>query len=481
MVRRVRWPMLGGVLLLSLMLACAPPRPVDPRVRALVPEIEAAIEAWGVPGAAVVIVEGDQTWFVSAGTLDLETGEAVGPRARFRIGSVSKMVTGMLVADAHERGVVDLAARPEIPELADRPDLVPPTLRHLMRHESGLQAGGVPSDCPPGPGRVGPALAPVVPELEAWLPPGALFLYSNIGVALSGRAVEHAAGVAFPELARGRVFDRAGMDGATYDAAEAAAGRHATGHRIDPETGRLVSQYSPLDWQCPGAYPSGGLLLTPEDLGALLRLLLNDGEGVLSPAAWQTFLQADDPDPTRYGLGVIVGEDEGHRVLSHGGSMSGYRARIEAWPDDGFGVAVVVNADHRTTRVPQPGQKPTDLLAAAVSRAFLDLPDKDWTPTLRPRDEWGARYSGTYRSDQADMGSWTVWDDGDTLWARDRGREMVHALVPYGRDDFQYELTSGVTGLPVWGAVDFRSDGAGGPSMLIMGKGVGWIDRRVEP
>jgi CubicO group peptidase (beta-lactamase class C family) len=469
------------VLLFSLMLACAAPHPVDPRVRALVAETEAAIEEWGVPGAAVVIVEGDRTWFISAGTLDRETGQSVSPNARFRIGSVSKTLTGMLVADAHERGVIDLDAPPDVPELAGRPDLVPPTLRHYMRHESGLQAGGVPSDCLPGPERLGPALAEVVPDLEAWLPPGALFLYSNIGVALSGRAVEHAAGVPFPDLVQARIFDPAGMTSATYDAAEAAAGRHATGHRIDPESGRLVEQYTPHDWQCPGAYPSGGLLLTPEDLGTLLGLLLSEGDGVLSPGAWQTFLQADDPDPTHYGLGVIVGEDEEHRVLSHGGSMSGYRARIEAWPDDGFGVAVVVNADHRTTRVPARGQKPTDLLAARVSRAFLDLPEKSWDQELRPREEWGARYGGTYRSDQAGMGSWTVWDDGETLWARDRGREMVHALVPYGRDDFQYELTSGSTGLPVWGAVDFRSDGEGGPSMLIMGKGIGWIDPRVQP
>lgn len=469
------------VLLLSFVLACAAPRPVDPRVRALVAETESAIEAWGVPGAAVVIVEGDQTWFISAGTLDQELGPSVDPSARFRVGSVSKMITGMLVADAEDRGVIALDARPDIPELDGRPDLVPPTLRHFMRHESGLQAGGVPSDCPPGPGRLGPALAEVVPDLEAWLPPDALFLYSNIGVALSGRAVEHAAGVPFAELAQARIFDRAGMTAATYDAALAAAGRHATGHRFDRETGRLVEQYTPHDWQCPGAYPSGGLLLTAEDLGALLRVFLRDGEGVLSPSAWRTFLQADDPDPTHYGLGVIVGEDEGHRVLSHGGSMSGYRARIEVWPDDGFGVAVVVNADHRTTRVPERGQKPTDLLAARVSRAFLDLPEKSWTQELRPREAWSARYGGTYRSDQADMGSWTVWDDGETLWARDRGREMVHELVPYGRDDFQYELTSRATGLPVWGGVDFRSDGDGGPSMLITGKGIGWIDPRVRP
>jgi CubicO group peptidase (beta-lactamase class C family) len=464
------------VLLLALALGCAAPRPVDPRVRTLVDETGAAIDRWGIPGVAVVVVEGDRTWFASAGVLHHEDGGAVGPNARFRIGSVSKMLTGMLVADAVERGEVDLDAAPDIPELAGRPDLVPPTLRHFLRHESGLQPGGVPIDCDEVSGGLGPALGAAVPELEAWLPPDTMFLYSNGGVAFGGRAVEHAVGRGFPALVKERVFGPAGMTGATLSADEAVSGHHATGHRYDPETGAVAETYDPFHRDCPAAWPSGGLLATPDDLGALLRVLVHEGEGVLSPAAWGTYLQAEDEDPTRYGLGVLVGEDEGRVVLSHGGRMHGYLARLEAWPEDDFGVAVLVNADHRTTEVPAPGQRPTDLLAATASRLFLDLPEKTWPSTVRDPAEWAARYSGAYVSAQEDMETWTIWEDDGVLWLHDGHRDERHALYPYSRDRFQYPRPSSSTGLPIWLSLDFEADADGRPDLLVSPWGVGFVE-----
>ena len=461
------------MLVLALALGCAAPRPVDPRVRTLVDETHAAIERWDLPGAAVVVVDGDRTWFASAGVLDHERGGAVGPQARFRVGSISKVVTGLLAADAIERGELDLDAPPDIPELGSRPGLVPPTLRHLMRHTSGLQPGGIPIDCDAVPGGLGPVLESVVPGLESWLPPDTIFLYSNAGMALAGRAVEHGAGIPFPALAQERVFRPAGMEAATYDPAEAVGGRHATGHRIDPETRDVALTYDPFHRDCPAAWPTGGLLATPEDLGALLQVLVHRGQGAVSPTAWDTFIQAEDDASLRYGLGILVGEDEGHRVLSHGGSMHGYRARIEAWPDDGFGVAVVVNADHRTTPVPEPGQKPTDLLTATASRLFLDLPDKAWPSTARDEAEWAGRYSGVYVSEQDAMGTWTVWAEADTLWLHDGRRDETHALEPYGRDGFQYQRISSETGLPVWLGVRFHADAGGEPGLLVTPWGVG--------
>lgn len=462
------------MLLLALALGCAAPRPVDPRVRALVDETEAAIETWGVPGVAMVVVEGDRTWFMSAGVLDHEDGGTVGPAARFRIGSVTKMLTGLLVADAVERGELDLDAPPDIPELDGRPDLLPPTLRHFMRHASGLQVGGAPIDCDDVQGGLGPALSDALPHLENWLPPDTMFLYSNVGVALGGRAAEHAVDVPFPALVQSRVLDPAGMHRATYDAALAVSGRHATGHRFDPVDDTVAETYSPFHRDCPSAWPSGGLLASPEDLGALLRVLVHEGEGVLSPAAWDTFLQTQDDDPTRYGLGVLVGEDEGHRVLSHGGRMHGYLARLEAWPDDDFGVAVVVNADHRTTDIPEPGQRPTDLLAATASRTFLDLPAKTWGSDPRDPAEWAGRYAGAYVSAQEDMGTWTIWEEDGTLWLHDGHRDETHALLPYTRDRFQYARPSSSTGVPIWLSLDFHADADGQPDMLVAPWGIGF-------
>ena len=48
---------------------------------------------------------------------------------------------------------------------------------------------------------------------------------------------------------------------------------------------------------------------------------------------------------TRYGLGVGVSSFEGHRVLSHGGEVSGFTAENMVLPDDGIAIVVQTNQD----------------------------------------------------------------------------------------------------------------------------------------
>ena len=48
---------------------------------------------------------------------------------------------------------------------------------------------------------------------------------------------------------------------------------------------------------------------------------------------------------TRYGLGVDVGSESGHRALSHGGEVSGYTAENMVFPDDRVAVVVLTNQD----------------------------------------------------------------------------------------------------------------------------------------
>ena len=48
---------------------------------------------------------------------------------------------------------------------------------------------------------------------------------------------------------------------------------------------------------------------------------------------------------TRYGLGVGVSTVNGHRVLEHGGEVSGFTAENIVMPDDKIAVVVLTNQD----------------------------------------------------------------------------------------------------------------------------------------
>ena len=81
---------------------------------------------------------------------------------------------------------------------------------------------------------------------------------------------------------------------------------------------------------------------TVEDLAAFLRVLLNYGEGTISPESFELMttpaIEADDG--WWYGCGL---ELRG-REIRHGGSMPGFGATMLGDLDSGLGVAVAVNA-----------------------------------------------------------------------------------------------------------------------------------------
>jgi hypothetical protein len=46
-----------------------------------------------------------------------------------------------------------------------------------------------------------------------------------------------------------------------------------------------------------------------------------------------------------YGLGLTIGSQDGHRMLSHGGEVSGFSSTNAVFPDDGAAVTVLANLD----------------------------------------------------------------------------------------------------------------------------------------
>src|SRR5207253_7938605 len=64
-----------------------------------------------LPGFSVAVaVDGKTVWSEGFGLADLENKVAVSPRTRFRVGSISKLLTAAGLARLYEQGLVDLEA-----------------------------------------------------------------------------------------------------------------------------------------------------------------------------------------------------------------------------------------------------------------------------------------------------------------------------------------------------------------------------------
>ena len=197
--------------------------------------------------------------------------------SEFEIGSISKIFTGLLLADAVDRGEVTLETPlGEILELRDAP-VATVTLRELATHTSGL---------PRLPADLGFTLRAVFTNYTAGNPytdtretlleqarnasvaTGGEFEYSNFGAALLGQALAARSGLPYADLLRERITDPLGM-ASTYVPSgpdelrpQAVQGYAATGKAAEA-------------WTMGGMAPAGGIRSTAADLAILAEALLD--------------------------------------------------------------------------------------------------------------------------------------------------------------------------------------------------------------
>lgn len=283
--------------------------------------------------AAVAIIDEDGVERVYVGS-DEETV--------FEIGSITKTMTGALLAEAVERGEVALddLLGDHLP-LGDAP-AGGVTLRSLASHASGLPTD--PSD-PATTAAVREAQVsganPIDYTLDQLLElarieavtPSEEPVYSNFGAALLGHALAAAAGTDYDTLLRERVLAPIGMDDAVLvEAPEDVPATHAGGHRPG---GRPAET-----WASEAYAPAGGVVATLDDLVAYAQAVL---DGALSDSAALDPMAPGWGSDTQLGYFWIV-EDRPPRTLTlHPGQSGGFSSALLIDREAGTASIVLVN------------------------------------------------------------------------------------------------------------------------------------------
>jgi CubicO group peptidase (beta-lactamase class C family) len=186
---------------------------------------------------------------------------------------------------------------------------------------------------------------------------GEVFQYSNLMAAAAGYIGAHLVypnlelGAAYDKAMQEKIFDPLGMKSTTFDYARALAGNHATPHGDDidgkPTVASMAINYSIVPARPAGAVwtSSADLIRYVQDELALGKLpngrQLVSAENLLMRRAPQISLGED----ASYGMGLIVDHTYGVPVVSHGGSMSGFKSNLFFLPDSGIGAVVLTNSD----------------------------------------------------------------------------------------------------------------------------------------
>ncbi len=315
--------------------------------------IEACMHEGHVPGLALAIVKDQQVIYARGfGVTSVEDGSLpVTPQTLFRIGSVTKPLTGSAVMRLVEEGKLDLD-RPvkEYVEWlvfseAGLEERI--TLRLLMSHSAGLPTAAQPfgSRDPSGLERY---IREEIPTLSLIAPPGKVWSYSNPGILLVGYILEKVGGKPYTALMQELVFDPLEMKRTTFDPTVAMTYPLAQSHDLD-EDGTLSVQHRFADNTA--HYPAGFVMSTVLDMANFALMFMNQGRfhdrQVLSPASVAAIQtpQASlyTTTSTAYGLAMGIDSYKGQRWIGHTGGISTFGSELVMLPDSGLALMIVFN------------------------------------------------------------------------------------------------------------------------------------------
>ncbi|HEY7313002.1 MAG TPA: serine hydrolase [Gemmataceae bacterium] len=378
----LRWmPSLVALLFLS------PSARAEPfNARAVDDLIERALEHWHVPGVAVAIVRGEDVIYLKGhGPRSVAAEEEVTPDTLFPIASCTKSFTTAAMALLVDEGKMSWDDRPRkyIPyfrlsdPLADREV----TLRDLVTHRIGLRGHDMLWYRSPWTQE---DIIRRVGRLPLDKPFRAAFQYQSTMFTAAGFAVASASGTSWADFVRNRLLEPLDMKSVYFTTKEIAGiADKASPHRLD-EKGR-PKRIKPYPMDVPE--PAGSIQASAAELSKWLRFQLNNkivhGKPLVSERNLeamhtpQIVIPMDAVDRATfpgthqmsYGMGWVIQDHFGHRLLQHAGAIDGFRCHFTLVPKERVGIVLLCNLDQTRMNL---------ALSNALLDVLLRLPPRDW-------------------------------------------------------------------------------------------------------
>lgn len=308
-----------------------------------------------LPGAVVAVVRPGQAHAIScAGAADVASGRPVEAGTGFRIGSITKTMTTLLVLrlvearrvalDEPVAGLVDVAIRQPA-------GARPITVRDLLTHTSGIGELATWSALRSPLHAVGGAsVASPIPSLDrlaatgyrAEVAPGEKWVYANPAYTLLGHLIERLEGRPFEQLVQEHIFTPCAMTASTLD--PSASPTLATPYRL------RKGRFEPVRPFAVSTVSAGGAISTAADLARYATMLLDGGDGLAGRVVGQAMLAEAfrvqfQPHPALKGIGLTfrIRQQRGVTVIGHNGSVPGWNASLVLCRERDVAVVALTN------------------------------------------------------------------------------------------------------------------------------------------
>jgi CubicO group peptidase (beta-lactamase class C family) len=397
-------------------------------------------------GVVVVVSDGAGSRLVAYGASGTPDNRKLDGDTVFEIGSITKVLTALILADMVERGEVAmtdpvakyLPVSVKVPEYQGKPI----NLLDLATYTSGLP--NMPDNFVPKDeldhwwALPNPLADYTVEKLYAFLsgyepkyPPGTHYEYANLGFGLLGHALARRAGKSYEALLMERICDPLGLRSTRITLTEDMRSRLAQGHnrRLEP---------TPL-WDFAALDGTGAVRSTANDLTVFLEACLERRQTPLQ-SALRRLLETRRPAECglEAGLGWFISHDHSDEIAWKNGETSGFATFIGFSPPARQGAIVLSNVIRTPARN-------VDHLGMRLIKGFRQI-------TLSP--EVLVAYAGTFAGSPA-VGitvRFAVRVRGSRLFVQATGEDEFEVFPEtetefFGRDvDFQITFVKDADG-----------------------------------
>ncbi|MBW2456142.1 MAG: beta-lactamase family protein [Deltaproteobacteria bacterium] len=335
-------------------------RPTKEQVLAAAPDLDGLLKQapgkLGVVGLSAAVVLGrERIWTRGYGTRDRDGGDPIDVDTVFRIGSLTKLFTGLAILklrDAGKLGLDDPVAM-HLPEIAqvrypttDSPRI---TIRHLVTHTSGLPRLGKLDYFSPKGGVTEAELLEGLKDLPLEAPPGQAEAYSNLGMSLAGLVVSRVSQQPYRDYVTDQLLEPLGMSSSVWDQDAVPTDRLATGYRSEDDTYRAGHH-----WRMGASEACGGMYSSTADMARFVGSQLDAWPARNDPPSGPVrrssireshLLAGPGPAGARtFGInwGSISHPKLGFAATHAGGTLQ-YGATVWLLPDLGLGLVLLAN------------------------------------------------------------------------------------------------------------------------------------------
>ncbi|MEH0545459.1 serine hydrolase [Streptomyces sp. B21-105] len=307
--------------------------------RALLHRIAVAQAEGRAPSlVAAVVRDGQAVWHGARTSVE---GHAPDEHVQYRIGSITKTFTAVLVLRLRDEGLLGL----EDPLEKHLPGTGAgeATVAELLSHTAGLAAESPGPWWERTPGSLRPELADVLGDQAVPYAAGRRYHYSNVGYTVLGALVEKLRGVSWEEAVRREVIEPLGLKRTGVRPGVPAAGGWAVHPWADVMLPEPVEDFGRMA-------SAGQLWSTTGDLARFAAFLTRGDDRVLGAATLREMRTPSAPaepgdlaEGATYGLGLQIQHRDGRLLVGHSGSVPGFLASLTIGVEDDVAAVVLAN------------------------------------------------------------------------------------------------------------------------------------------